>query len=99
MIEAVLLASIALSAACATFFWLRRDYNDCVMGRGALFGMIAAALIVGASVARGYRYSNILPEIALALGSNATFMVWLVWRYWRKQWRIRAGLDNDAPQL
>jgi hypothetical protein len=96
--EVVFLGSLAVIGACGAFFWLYPNFDDCLWGRAGLFGMICASIIVVASVMNGYHYHNLLPEVVLAIASQASYMAWLVWRFIRKQWRIRAGRDLDVSQ-
>lgn len=95
MIETLFLLVIVLSGACAVFFWLHPGFDDCVWGRASLLGMIASALIIAASRLSNYNYSNILPEVVLMLGSQASYLIWLVWRFLRKRRRIASGVDRD----
>jgi hypothetical protein len=89
MTELFFLLSISVSGVCGLVLWVHPRYDDCFVGRIGLLGSIAAATIVTRSLMEGYSYSNVQPEVALALASQALYCLWTTYRFLIFDWKDR----------
>ena len=77
------LLPILLISACAVYLVLHEKYEDGLIGRIALAGIVLAATMVTITYFGGYAQYSFSSEMVLLLWSVCAFLMRHVYRFWR----------------
>jgi hypothetical protein len=99
MISVVFAAIVVVLATTTLVLWVHPNYDDCLLGRIGLLLILGGAVVAMYWMVVGQAHYEPYAETITMLGGQATFNVWLVWRFLRKQRRIRRGLDVDRKAV